>query len=229
MISDVIQKRTLLTLAIALALHLLFFFWVQNQERTLEVPITAERISTQIGLAETPQPQTPPTPRAKPKPTRKLVTQKSPPVPKKALTTQASQELAVPKPEKMTPPVPAATPIQAAKTEMPQRGGASEKAVQTDIQKYINGVVRRIDRKKRYPRMAKEKGEQGTVRVKMTLGREGQLLHYRVVQKPPFERLSQATLASIQAATPFPPLPKTYPRSKITIEVPVRFRLANRY
>lgn len=229
MITEIIQKRTLLTLGFAFVLHLLLLFWVQNQEVILEVPITAEIISTQIGLAETPRPSTPPAPQTKPEPTRKVVKQKSPPIPKKIMTSQVPKELAVPKPEKIAPPVPAAAPVQAAMPKVQQRGGASEKAVQTDIRKYINQVVRRIDRKKRYPRMAKENGEQGTVRVKMTLGREGQLLHYRVVQKPPFERLSQATLASIQAATPFPPLPKTYPRSKITIEVPVRFRLANRY
>lgn len=219
---DVIQKRTLMAVSVALFLHMVMIFWVQNQDNIIEVPLSAEVFSTQIGIAEAPQAKAPPVPKAKPikKVVRKI---KPPPMPKKILSTQAPQELSVPKAKPLAPAIPQTVTATAAVQE---KGGADQKVIQTDIRKYINKVARKIDRKKRYPRLSKVNHEQGTVRVKMTLGRAGQLLQYRVVEQPPFERLSQATVASIQAAAPFPPLPESYPKSKITIEVPVRFRLA---
>lgn len=222
---DVIQKRTLMAVSVAFFLHLVVIFWVQNQENIIEVPISAEVISTQIGIAEAPQAKAPPVPKAKP---IKKVVQKirTPPIPKKVLTTQAPQEVSVPKAKPLVAPAPAVLQTATATVPVREKGGADQKVIQTDIRKYINKVARKIDRKKHYPRLSKVNQEQGTVRVKMTLGRAGQLLQYRVVQQPPFERLSQATVASIQAAAPFPPLPDSYPNSKITIEVPVRFRLS---
>lgn len=228
---DNTRKRTWIAIGIALALHLAWVLWFPSPERVVEVPLDAAQISTRMGFAPKTQPKVKPAPKPK-------VVQKTQPKKvkvnrqvKKRITTPKPQAVAVPKSQEA--PVRqevAAKPDPSATTKPKQQaGGAPKKINPNDMRKYINKVVRRIDRKKRYPRLAKENGEEGVVMVKMTLDRNGTLVAYRLSRRAPSERLNQATLSTVQSAAPFPPLPNSYPNSNITIEVPVRFRLARRF
>lgn len=230
---DNTRKRTWIAIGIALALHLAWVWWFPSPERVIEVPLDSAQISTRMGFAPKTQPKSKPTPKPKPK-----VVQKTEPKKvkvkrqvKKLITTSKPQKVAVPKPQEAPVKQELATkPAPSATTKPKQEaGGAPKKVDPNDLRKYINKVARKIDRKKRYPRLAKENGEEGVVMIKMTLDRNGTLIAYRLSRKAPSERLNQATLSTVQSAAPFPPLPSSYPNSKITIEVPLRFRLARRF
>lgn len=90
---------------------------------------------------------------------------------------------------------------------------------------YVAKVLALIEGKKHYPKMARENGEEGEVLVELKIGRTGRLLGYQLLGRPPSPRLGRASLRSIQAAAPFPPLPVLYARDSLTLEVPVRFKL----
>lgn len=202
---DSISKRTLLALGVSLLIHSLLLGWLIRDEKILVVPLNADQISTRMGFS----------------PTKSSLGSEKIPVKPKALPTKKNPVAS----RKETPPGKPGT--QASTSgKGPQVGGASQAVDPSALERYINGVVRKIDRHKFYPRLAKQNGEEGTIRVKITLGKMGNLLGYQVLPGNPYPRLERATQQTVRAAAPFEPLPAAYPKSQITIEVPVRFRLA---
>jgi TonB family protein len=101
------------------------------------------------------------------------------------------------------------------------KGGGGDES----LSPYIRQVLARIERKKQYPRISQQNGEEGIVTVDLHIGRSGQLLAYELREGPNNQRLIQAAMNSIQAAAPFPPLPEQYPRETLTLQVPVRYQL----
>ena len=202
---DSISKRTAFALGISFLAHFLFLVFLFQEGRVIQVPLSSDQINTRMGFAPAP---------------KSSVSKKTLPKPK----TRQSERAKVSKTQ--------APAKQAGEMSGPQEGqakesGGSPRALDPDtLEKYINQVVRKIDRKKYYPRLAKENGEEGTVRIKITLGKTGNLLGYQVLQGTAYSRLKRATQQTVQAAAPFPPLPAGYGKSKLSIEVPVRFRLA---
>jgi TonB family protein len=92
------------------------------------------------------------------------------------------------------------------------------------LSQYVRQVLLRIEQRKQYPRISQQTGEEGMVLVDLRIGRSGELLGYEL-RNGSSERLMQATKNSIQAAAPFPPLPKQYPKEVLTLQVPVRYQL----
>ncbi len=107
-------------------------------------------------------------------------------------------------------------------------GGQGGREARTEMERYVHNVLKKIDAKKRYPRLSKENGEEGVVSILLTIDTTGNLVGYRIAKSGPFERLTEATIQTVQAASPFPPLPSSYGQSKLIIEVPLRFYLAQR-
>lgn len=107
-----------------------------------------------------------------------------------------------------------------------ESGGGGK--IEGELQKYIREIVRRVDSKKRYPRVSQENREEDTIPVKLVVGSEGQVLDFQVLKKSEYDRLNAATLQTIKEASPFPPLPSGYDKPRLTVEIPVRFRIASR-
>jgi TonB family protein len=93
------------------------------------------------------------------------------------------------------------------------------------LSQYVRQVLARIEQKKQYPRISQQNGEEGTVLVDLRIGRNGQLLSYEFRKSTPHQRLINATISSIQAASPFPPLPEYYVQESLNLQVPVRYQL----
>jgi TonB family protein len=93
------------------------------------------------------------------------------------------------------------------------------------LSRYFQQVLARIEQKKQYPRLAQQNGEEGIVLVDLHIGRSGQLLGYQLRDSDSSQRLIQATLHTVEAAAPFPPLPEQYPKESLTLQVPVRYQL----
>jgi TonB family protein len=108
-----------------------------------------------------------------------------------------------------------------------ENGGNGGK-IEGELQKYIREMVRRVDAKKRYPRISQENGEEGIVPVKLIVGSSGEVLDFQVLKNSEFSRLNEATRQTIKEASPFPPLPSGYDKPRLVVEIPVRFRIASR-
>lgn len=186
----------------------------------------APRAAVQIGLAkpaaadalqlETAPP--PPPPMERPEPQAK-------PVPR-------------PRPQQESEPQP-----QARKAEQPSAGRAQQKAAgsggstqagrsggaaaaagsgqQAKLQSIWGAKIRaRIERRKRYPAGASGKG---TVVVRLTVARSGQLLSHRVARSSGDAAFDQAALQAVARAGSFPAAPEKLGLSQLTFNLPMSF------
>ncbi len=69
---------------------------------------------------------------------------------------------------------------------------------------YINAVRRKIEGEVSYPRRARLRRLEGTVRLGFRIGRDGDLLSVRLIEPSPHADLNQAALADLRRAAPFP-------------------------
>lgn len=85
---------------------------------------------------------------------------------------------------------------------------------------YVAEVRARIERQKRYPTMARRRGDEGLVLVRVSIASNGDLDSVDIAgQASAF--LLRATREAVERARPFP-MP---PRGSVTIEIPVRWRV----
>jgi periplasmic protein TonB len=82
-----------------------------------------------------------------------------------------------------------------------------------------------IERFKRYPVDARERGEQGLARVAFTIDHEGHLLASHIVQSTGSPTLDQETLDMLARAQPMPAPPSGTPDRELSLIVPVRFNI----
>lgn len=88
-----------------------------------------------------------------------------------------------------------------------------------------SAIMSHIHRHKRYPAAARQRGDQGIARVQFVIDRSGRVLSYRLLGTSGSPLLDQEAQATIQRASPFPPLPDSVPGSRMPITVPLRFDL----
>lgn len=81
-----------------------------------------------------------------------------------------------------------------------------------------------LQRNRRYPEAARRRNEQGTVVVRFTVGRSGQVLSVSLVQGSGSDTLDEAAQAVLRGAT-LPPFPADMPQAQQTLTVPIRYRL----
>ncbi len=90
---------------------------------------------------------------------------------------------------------------------------------------YETLVASWLARHKRYPLVARRRGNEGEGVVKLTLLPNGNVSDIQVLQETGIEVLDKEILAMIKRANPFPKFPKNYNKSRLTIMVPIRFEL----
>lgn len=218
-------------MAAAVLLHALAVLWFQHSKRVIEVPFTSERFSTRVSMDEArqsfPVAETEPQPRKNQTPPKiekrvEKIPRTHPPAPLRKQGPAVSEAPSAPQTAE-APSVPSNPSVAEAGTRSGLEG--SPQRAKDDLQKYIRKVSRLIDSKKRYPRISQENGEEGIVSVQLVLGSSGELIRFTVLQRTEHERLHQAAVETIKAASPFPPLPESHRESQLVIQVPVRFRL----
>jgi periplasmic protein TonB len=94
---------------------------------------------------------------------------------------------------------------------------------QTELIQWQNALAAHLGRFKRYPSLARSRGEQGTATVAFTINRDGRLLNSRILQSSGSSLLDEETLAMLVRAQPMPKPPITTPDSALSFAVPVRF------
>ena len=86
-------------------------------------------------------------------------------------------------------------------------------------------LLARLEQYKHYPRAAMNRGQQGTVRIRFTMDRTGEVLAVTIAQSSGHDLLDQEALATVRRAAPLPPIPPDIPQARLNIVVPIRFAL----
>lgn len=94
-------------------------------------------------------------------------------------------------------------------------------------QHYFAQLSAWLKRHQEYPEALKQARQQGTVVVRFTLNRQGQLLASSIKQSSGHSQLDQAALALLVSASPLPPLPDELPQQRVTLSVPIDYSLTN--
>ncbi len=90
---------------------------------------------------------------------------------------------------------------------------------------YLSLLLAHLNAYKHYPYAARLHREQGTVRLKFTMDRAGNVLSYKVVGSSGFPDLDDEARAMILNAQPLPPVPTTYPGTTLDLVLPLVFSL----
>ena len=174
-------------------------------------------------------PMAPPAPEVSAAPSPARVAAK-PPAPK-ALAPKP----VAPAPPAPAPAAPSAEPVAPAQGSAGGRGaseGAALAAVSTGppaggggaaaLADYIARLQRAIDAHKSYPSMARRRGIEGVVTVRLAIDARGVLEGTALVGRPP-EILARSTREAVNRASPFPPPPA----GALQIEFPVRYEIVD--
>ncbi|RLA03493.1 MAG: hypothetical protein DRQ54_10675 [Gammaproteobacteria bacterium] len=181
-------------------------------EPTIEPEATVEPIEVAVPQPPKKQAETQPEPKplAKPKSTPKPVqaTTDAPSVSNESTTSQTETLLAV---EQALP--------GAAQT------GATAASTTDALPKWQNLLLAHLERHKRYPRIARQRRQQGTAHVHFSMNRNGEVLSTEVILSSGHVLLDRSALAMVNRAQPLPAPPAEITGEVLEMIVPVKFSL----
>ncbi len=90
---------------------------------------------------------------------------------------------------------------------------------------YLRRLAAYLNRYKDYPHDARQRREQGVVRLHFIMDRSGRVLSYDVAGSSGSAALDEAARDLIRRAQPLPPVPPDYPGETLDLVVPVVFSL----
>jgi TonB family protein len=91
--------------------------------------------------------------------------------------------------------------------------------------KYFSDIVHTIHQHKQYPRKAYSLNQEGTVVVRLKLGKEGNIIDLMVLEPCPFKSLNHATLDTITSIEKFPPIPKELGTDEMVFRIPIEYKI----
>jgi periplasmic protein TonB len=92
-----------------------------------------------------------------------------------------------------------------------------------EVAAYVGEVARAIDRRKRYPRESRLRGEEGKVVLSLRIKPSGIIEESHVEISSEFNALNLAALETVRGIEQLPPIPKGH--AFLRIEVPIIFRI----
>ena len=167
--------------------------------------------------------ETPPPPKPEPKPEPKPIPK---PRPRPQPVQQAQQPIQQPTPMPQLPlpmpqlplPVPSQAPPQMAAIPSPPPAPT----ISSDYRAMLSGW---LERHKRYPEEARQRGEEGRAVLRFRVDRSGRVLDYSVVGSTGFADLDAAVQAMMRGAV-LPPFPPSMREPEIEVSVTIRFGLS---
>jgi len=103
-------------------------------------------------------------------------------------------------------------------------GGGHPAAAQST---YLKLIRARILAQRKYPYMARQRRQEGVVRLRFTLSAAGALSQgVQVVQPSGHNLLDDQARQCVLAAAPFPPFPRGLPRERLAIELPIIYKIS---
>ena len=113
---------------------------------------------------------------------------------------------------------PAATPAASAPV-------AADAATRRTEANYFASLSAHLNRRKTYPAEARQARQQGTVAVRFTVDRAGNVSNVSIRRSSGHAILDSATLALVERVAPMPRMPASMRRDSITITLPIEYSL----
>ena len=155
--------------------------------------------------------------------TREIEPEETPPPPPALVQPQVAITLPF-VPEVITEVPPPPKPTQA--ISVAPRGAEPAPPVYT-AEKYETAMLRHINAALRYPVVARQRRQQGTVYVRFVMDRRGNVLSSQVERSSRFQSLDEEGLALLARAAPLPAPPADIAGDRIQLVVPIVFSLRN--
>lgn len=92
-------------------------------------------------------------------------------------------------------------------------------------QRYLYEIKKLLERRKRYPVLARKMGQTGKVTLRFTLAQDGSLLTSEIVEKTPYDSLNQAAHDLVKGIHGMKPFPEEIQRTSWSITVPIEYVL----
>jgi protein TonB len=90
---------------------------------------------------------------------------------------------------------------------------------------FLQSVYRKIEKCKRYPRLARDRGIEGETLLEFVLAHDGKLVGARVLRSSGFAILDQEALRIVRRAAPFSKLPEGTLVGRVVLKVPISFAI----
>lgn len=142
--------------------------------------------------------------------------------PEQELVEPKRKEIEEPKPKEVTQPLSqqVATVQQETVIAMRESSGEAKKGGDTTAHRaYLGKLREHLERNKVNPRTQII----GTAVVRLTVKSDGEVLSRRIVKSSGYKALDDAAIASIEKASPFPPMPTSLDEDTIQVSVPFKF------
>lgn len=91
---------------------------------------------------------------------------------------------------------------------------------------YEDMILALLESKKSYPSSAQRMGMEGTGKIFIQIGKNGDLKLYKLKLSTGYEPLDESIHKMVKLSTPFPPMPSNYSKESIRLLVPVHFTLS---
>lgn len=92
---------------------------------------------------------------------------------------------------------------------------------------YHSVLMRHTYKYIRYPKRAQERGQEGSVRLNVTIDAEGNIRDIQTLQESRFATLNRAAQDAVNSAGPYPAAPPHLARDNYQFTMPITFRLAD--
>lgn len=83
-----------------------------------------------------------------------------------------------------------------------------------------------LEKHKKYPRRARKRGQEGVVMLYLSIGRNGDLLDFRIKESSGYRLLDKATLEMLKRAAPLPPVPAGIQVDRLEFVLPMQYFLS---
>lgn len=243
-----LQSNGAIALSVSVALHLLILLTLQPQTRaeaTTQIsaqPTIAVALQTSTPVQTAPnQEQTaikpePSEPLVEPQQTQAKVSANShtQPLPVKKIdrpttaqkpTTPAPQTTAL-----LTPTAPTLRTVSASAAINLQQPASPLSAEQTHEQlktAYLALLASAIQQQQRYPKKSRQRAEEGSVMLNLSINQQGELLAIEIIESSRFSRLDREATRMVRGASPFPPVPPELGTTMLELHLPIRFALTD--
>ncbi|MEM1313992.1 MAG: energy transducer TonB [Pseudomonadota bacterium] len=102
------------------------------------------------------------------------------------------------------------------------RAGGGDPGARQD---YVARITALLQRAKKYPRRARQRGQQGIGRLQFVVDGSGRLIDARVAGSSGHDLLDEELLALARRAAPLPPIPASMGVARLQLTIPIRFEL----
>ncbi len=143
---------------------------------------------------------------------------------KRSIKVKKNQGLSRPKQQPQETSVVASKAVNVGRSDI--ESDLKGRAPKTPKEKYLAELRALVATQQSYPRVSRKFREQGTVKLLLTLEKNGSLKKIEIINKAPFERLNQAAMTAVTKAAPFASFPDSVTFTTWKVALPVNFKFS---